>query len=130
MVKLLFVDDEKGITDLLENFFRRHGFTTQSANTAEDAVEFVKANRPDIVFLDIQLGYVSGLDVLKTIKGIDATIKVIMLTVVEERSTVEKATLSGTASSTLITPFTVSSICSARGSFVLTIAFCSYASSL
>ncbi|MFA6636603.1 MAG: response regulator [Candidatus Omnitrophota bacterium] len=91
MVKLLFVDDEKGITDLLENFFRRHGFTTQSANTAEDAVESVKADRPDIVFLDIQLGYVSGLDVLKTIKEIDATIKVIMLTVVEERSTVERA---------------------------------------
>ena len=91
MIKLLFVDDEKGITDLLANFFRRHGFTTQSANTAEDAVEFVKANRPDIVFLDIKLGCVSGLDVLKTIKEIDGTIKVIMLTVVEERSTVEKA---------------------------------------
>ena len=91
MIKLLFVDDEKGITDLLHRFFSRHGFTTQSANTAEDALKIIKTDKPDIVFLDIRIEHVNGLDVLKKIKEFDKGIKVIMLTIIEDKSTVEEA---------------------------------------
>ena len=51
----------------------------------------MKALRPDIVFLDIRMKGMSGLEALKKIKEMDKKIKVIMLTVHEEKEIVERA---------------------------------------
>lgn len=91
MVKLLFVDDEKGITEALQSFFINRGFDTRVANSGEEALEIVNKKKPDIVFLDIRMRGMSGLDALKKIKEIDKKIKVIMLTIHEEQDIVEKA---------------------------------------
>ena len=55
MIKILLVDDEKGITDALQSFFKHRGFATESVNNGEDAVKSVKKDKPDIVFLDIRM---------------------------------------------------------------------------
>ena len=91
MIKLLIVDDEKGITDALNDFFHSRGFAATAANSGEEAIEAVKAARPDIVFLDIRMKGMSGLEALKKIKEMDKKIKVIMLTVHEEKEIVERA---------------------------------------
>ena len=91
MIKLLLVDDEKGITDSLKDFFHNRGFSVTSANSGEEAVAAVGADRPDIVFLDIRMRGMSGLEALKKIKEIDKTIKVIMLTIHEEKEIVDRA---------------------------------------
>lgn len=91
MMKLLIVDDEKGITDALRDFFLERGFAAFIANSGEDAVAAVKSDRPDIIFLDIRMKGMSGLEALKKIKDMDRTIKVIMLTVHEEKEIVERA---------------------------------------
>jgi two-component system response regulator (stage 0 sporulation protein F) len=91
MIKLLIVDDEKGITDALKSFFQHRGFSTKAANSGEEAIEVVKADRPDIIFLDIRMKAMSGLEALKRIKEIDPKIKVIMLTIHEEKEIVERA---------------------------------------
>ena len=91
MIKLLIVDDEKGITDALKDFFHSRGFAATAANSGEEAIEAVKALRPDIVFLDIRMKGMSGLEALKKIKEMDKKIKVIMLTVHEEKEIVERA---------------------------------------
>ena len=92
MIKLLAVDDEKGITDILCKFFGDLGFHITAANTATDALKIIQsADKPDIVFLDITLGTVNGLDILEKIKKIDKNIKVIMLTVHGKKEMIEKA---------------------------------------
>ncbi|MDD5137155.1 MAG: response regulator [Candidatus Omnitrophica bacterium] len=91
MIKLLIVDDEKGITDALRDFFHNRGFAVSVANSGEEAIEAVKADRPDIVFLDIRMKAMSGLEALKKIKETDKKIKVIMLTIHEEKEIVERA---------------------------------------
>jgi len=91
MIKLLIVDDEKGITDSLKEFFQHRGFSVRAANSGEEALEAVKNERPDIVFLDIRMKGISGLDTLEKIKGMDSGIKVIMLTIHEEKEIVAKA---------------------------------------
>ena len=91
MIKILFVDDEKGITDALHSFFNQRGFATAVANSGEEALGIVRKNKPDIVFLDIRMRGMSGLDTLAQIKKIDGKIKVIMLTIHEEKEIVEKA---------------------------------------
>ncbi|MBL7197927.1 MAG: response regulator [Candidatus Omnitrophica bacterium] len=91
MIKLLLVDDEKGITDSLKDFFMHRGFTVYTADNGEKAIESVKKNKPDIVFLDIRMRGMSGLDTLEKIKKIDNKIKVIMLTILEEKKIIDKA---------------------------------------
>jgi two-component system response regulator (stage 0 sporulation protein F) len=91
MIKLLVVDDEKGITEALTDYFQNRGFSVRSANSGEEAVEMVKAGKPDIIFLDIRMKAMSGLEALKNIKEIDPKIKVIMLTIHEEKEIVDRA---------------------------------------
>ena len=91
MIKLLIVDDEKGITDSLKDFFHRRGFSVRAAYSGEEAIEIVKADRPDIIFLDIRMKGMSGLEALKKIKETDSAIKVIMLTIHEEKEIVDRA---------------------------------------
>jgi len=107
MIKLLTVDDEKGITDLLYNFFHSRGFYVTIANSGEEALKVVNSDRPDIVFLDISMTGMSGLDVLERIKRIDKTIRVIMLTVHGEKEMVAKANELG-ADEYITKPFLVS----------------------
>ena len=95
MIKILLVDDEKGITDALQGFFKQRGFATKSANSGEEALKEVKTDKPDIVFLDIRMKGISGLDTLEKIKKIDNGIKVIMLTIHEEKEIIEKANALG-----------------------------------
>ena len=91
MIKLLLVDDEKGITDSLQDFFKARGFSAIAANSGEEALSIIKKDKPNIVFLDIRMRGMSGLDALEKIKKIDKNIKVIMLTIHEEKEIIDKA---------------------------------------
>lgn len=91
MIKILAVDDEKGMCLIIRETFAPMGFTVLSANSAEDAVKIVDKEKPKLVFLDIRMQGKSGLEVLKEIKRIDKTIKVVMLTVVSDEATKQKA---------------------------------------
>ena len=106
MIKLLAVDDEKGITDSLKDFFMHRGFSVEAANSGEDALAAVRTDRPDIIFLDIRMRGMSGLDVLEKVKKIDKSIKVIMLTIHEEKDIINKAKELG-ADEYIIKPFRV-----------------------
>lgn len=106
MIKLLIVDDERGITDSLKDFFMHRGFSVETANSGEEALATVRANRPDIIFLDIRMRGISGLDVLEKVKKMDKSIKVIMLTIHEEKEIVGKAKELG-ADEYIIKPFRI-----------------------
>ncbi|MFH1996858.1 MAG: response regulator [Candidatus Omnitrophota bacterium] len=107
MIKLLTVDDEKGITDLLYNFFHNRGFHVIVANSGEEALKVVNSERPDIIFLDISMVGMSGLEVLERVKRIDNAIKVIMLTVHGEKGMITKAKELG-ADEYIVKPFKIS----------------------
>lgn len=106
MIKLLIVDDEKGITDSLKDFFAHRGFTVKTANSGEEALSAVKRDRPDIVFLDIRMRGMGGLEVLAEIKKKDKAIKVIMLTIHEEKEIMDRAKDLG-ADEYIVKPFRV-----------------------
>lgn len=91
MIKLLVVDDEPGICDILKKTFSPIGFTVLTATNGKDALSLVKKENPKVVFLDIRMLGMSGLEVLEQIKKIDKFTKVIMLTVVDDIETKQKA---------------------------------------
>lgn len=87
MIKILAVDDEPGICDILKKTFTPIGFTVLVAANGQEALLMVKKEKPKLVFLDIRMLGMSGLEVLKEIKKIDPSIKVIMLTVMDDEKT-------------------------------------------
>lgn len=91
MIKILLVDDEKGITETLRKFFEDRGFHAEAADSGEKALDIIKKSKPNIVFLDIKMPGIDGLETLKRIKKLDDNIKVIMLTVIDSKEIIDMA---------------------------------------
>lgn len=91
MIKLLVVDDEAGICEIIKKTFTYIGFTVFTATKAQKALELIKKEQPKIVFLDIIMEDMSGMELLKKIKEIDKAIIVIMVTMKKDKETKEEA---------------------------------------
>jgi len=85
--KLLIVDDEAGIRDLLETAFEGTGFQISTAKNGKEAIHFFHQERPDVVLLDIKLPDFSGMEVLEQIQKYSQKATIIMITAVEESKT-------------------------------------------
>ena len=72
-MKLLIVDDEATIVETVEAKFRKEGFSTFSAGSAEDGMRLFKRIKPDLVILDIMLPQRSGLDFCRAVRREHAT---------------------------------------------------------
>ncbi len=65
--RILVVDDERSITDLVAMALRYEGLETAVAHTGRDALELVTSFRPNILVLDIMLPDLTGFEVLERI---------------------------------------------------------------
>lgn len=95
MIKLLVVDDEPGICDILKKTFAPAGFTVLLATNGRDALAIAKKEQPKLVLLDIKMLGMSGLEVLKELKKLDDKTKVIMVSVLDDDKTKAEALESG-----------------------------------
>lgn len=90
-IKILWADDE---IDLLKPhilLLKEKGYNVITANNGSSAIELVKNNYFDLVFLDEQMPGISGLDVLTRIKNISPSLPVVMITKSEEDAIMEDA---------------------------------------
>ncbi|MFV0438968.1 MAG: response regulator [Desulfopila sp.] len=78
MKKILLVDDEENIQLLYKEEFTDEGYEIVSALNGEDALEKFKAEPPDLVILDIQMPGMNGIEVLRQMKMIDASMPIIL----------------------------------------------------
>jgi two-component system phosphate regulon response regulator PhoB len=80
--KILIVEDEHDILQLVKLYVEKEGFRTVSAMTGTEALRQVKQEKPDLVVLDLMLPGASGYEVLEKLRGTPATreIAVLMLT--------------------------------------------------
>ena len=77
--KILIVDDEKNIVELIRLYLEKEGFTVLCAYDGSEALTVFKENTPDIVILDIMLPGTDGWQVCKEIRK-SSDIPIIMLT--------------------------------------------------
>ncbi|MBI4413647.1 MAG: response regulator [candidate division NC10 bacterium] len=84
MAKVLVVDDEPEAVELLVEFLSSKGYEVLTATSGEEALRRVKEDRPHLVLLDIRMPKMSGLEVLRRIREIDAEMGIIMVTAVNE----------------------------------------------
>jgi len=78
--KVLIVDDEKQLCELLSDFFSENGFFVETSFSGEKALEKIQKDRFSVVLLDIKMPDMDGIEVLKKAKEIDPTLPVIMMT--------------------------------------------------
>lgn len=90
--KVLIVDDQNGIRVLLMEVFTNEGYETFQAPNGKTALEIVREEDPDLVLLDMKIPGMDGLDILKHIKSINSSIKVIMMTAYGELDMIKEAT--------------------------------------
>lgn len=67
MQKILIVDDEEMMTELLSDHLRDCGYVTFAANTSKEAVELLR-HRPDLIILDINMPDMDGLELCRNIR--------------------------------------------------------------
>jgi len=80
MAKILVVDDERLICDLLGAVLSRHGYEVLTATKGLDVPELFRRHRPHMTLLDLHLQDTNGIAVLKQIRAVDSKASVIMLT--------------------------------------------------
>ena len=66
--KILVVDDEVDVTELLSYNLKQRGFVSQSVNDPKRALEVAKTFKPDLIVLDIMMPELSGLQVCRMIR--------------------------------------------------------------
>lgn len=79
MTKILIVDDEDMILEVLEAYFEKEGWEIILASNGVDALKKIKANLPDIIILDLMLPDISGEEVCRLTRK-ESNVPIIMLT--------------------------------------------------
>lgn len=83
--RVLIVDDDAKLRELLTRYLSRFGFTPSSTGSPRDAIARVRRGEADLVLLDVMLPEMGGFDALRTIREI-SSVPVIMLTARGETS--------------------------------------------
>lgn len=91
MIKILILDDEKGLCDQLKKYFRKRGYTVFAVTNGKEALSVLKKESPQILVLDIRMDGVTGLDVLKKAKEDNPKVKAVMITGLDDEATKNQA---------------------------------------
>jgi len=76
---ILIVDDEEGILTTMSQVLGDEGFRTLTTASGLEAIDLYREHRPDVVFLDIWMPDMDGLEVLQSILGLDPAAAVVMM---------------------------------------------------
>ena len=78
--RILVVDDEAQIREMLSMYFAQHGYDASTAGDSAETLRLVKETPVDVVVLDISLADEDGLKLLEQLKKSQPGLRVIMLT--------------------------------------------------
>ncbi|MBR1659900.1 MAG: response regulator transcription factor [Oscillospiraceae bacterium] len=86
MAKILIVDDERSIVDILEFNLKKEGYDCLKAYDGKAGLNMARDEKPDLILLDIMLPYMDGFEVCRTLRGEGDNVPIIMLTAREEET--------------------------------------------
>jgi DNA-binding NtrC family response regulator len=79
-LRVMIVDDEEVLRDVLEVVVRREGFEVVLASSGEEALNLLDGEEVDLVILDVMLPGISGIDTLRAIRISNPTLPVVVIT--------------------------------------------------
>jgi len=77
--KILIIDDERNIRRTFKMVLSGEGMVVETAQSGEDGLASFKADRPDVVILDVRLPGIDGIEVLRQLQADDVSLPVIMI---------------------------------------------------
>jgi DNA-binding NtrC family response regulator len=92
---ILVVDDRFSDRETLKTILEDKGYRVTTAMDGTEAIEMVKSKHYDIIFLDVVLPGIDGVETFERVKGIDPEVTVIMMTGYTEEDLVRKAVSEG-----------------------------------
>ena len=78
--RVLLVDDEPDFVEPIAFWLKAKGYLVTEAENGVKALELIKQVPPDVVFLDINMPQMNGIETLRHIRGFNPTLPVIMVT--------------------------------------------------
>ena len=90
--KILVVEDEQDIRDLLVFNLQKNGFNVRAVDNGEKALSLIRTDNFDLILLDLMIPGISGFDLTRILKNDDETseVPIIMLTAKGEESDIVK----------------------------------------
>ena len=82
MEKILVVDDEEDVRQIMKSILSKEGYEVMIAKDADEALNLAKTNKPDLIILDYLMSGLNGVELCRALKKDNATkpIPVIMVT--------------------------------------------------
>ncbi|MFH1867717.1 MAG: response regulator [Candidatus Omnitrophota bacterium] len=105
-ISILIVDDDKMSADMVNSFLKGEGYNCSVSYNPKKALGMVKAHKPKLIFSDIVMPGMDGIEFLSRVKDIDKDIKVVMMTGVADKNVCTDAILKG-ASGYITKPFSL-----------------------
>ena len=84
-IRVLVADDEQDFTQLMTVWLESKGYSVQTVPDGKSALDAVRADPPDIVFLDINMPGMDGNEALKKIRAFNKTIPIIIISACLEK---------------------------------------------
>lgn len=84
MSKILVVDDQIGILQMLQALFEIEGHKVYTAGNGLEAVEIAKSRKLDLILMDVKMPFMNGIEALKLIRKSNPNLPVLMMTAYAE----------------------------------------------
>ncbi len=78
-IKVLIVDDEDDFRKLLAFWLKSRGYCVVTASNGKEAIDLAKTEKPDIIFLDLNMPVMNGTDALKELRQFNKDVPVIII---------------------------------------------------
>lgn len=78
-IKVFLIDDEKDFTDPLSFWLKSKGYAVTVFSGGENAISVIKENAPSIIFLDLNMPGMDGVQTLKNIREFNKSVPVVMI---------------------------------------------------
>ena len=88
---ILVVDDEPEACEMIKSFLEDRDYTVITAPNGREGINAIKEKSPALVFLDVRMPDMTGIDVLEELKNENISVKVILMTGVEAGEEIDKA---------------------------------------
>ena len=84
LIKVLIVDDEKDFLESIAYWFKAKGYAVSTAFKGTEALTLIKKDLPDIVFLDVIMPELDGIETAKRIRERNRNLPIIMMSAYEK----------------------------------------------
>ncbi len=101
--RVLVVDDEEGPREAIRMILKPH-YQVYMAGSGEEVLGSLSAIRPDLIFMDVKMPRIDGVQLLERVKAVDPMVEVVMITAYASLDTVQRAMRFG-AMDYLVKPF-------------------------